>query len=828
MITPHSAPADPGAPLTSAEIAAVAGKPAKHPEFKGVSPEFGLPAKIRARLGIPDMITEYRYADGGLAFVVCRWDTEPRKTIRPFTWDGTEWQMQQLRPAPRPLLNAPQFYGNGAPVLVVEGEKACDGARPYLPPGWVVTTWAGGAENWAQHDWSLLAGHSVVIWPDNDAPGRAAATAIESHLHGLGIAAYVAQLPSFLPPAWDLADDLVGGWKPSTITAALQRFLRRADIPAPVVDGRPGDDLLPPVLNGHNLGDPDMEWQALGAKDGDFFFLSKRSQRIEVLRANALLNKVGALQIVPDLEYWAHHSAAPKRRIDFAEIGAGLMRACYDRGVYTPRRVRGRGGWMDEGRVVFHNGDSLWVDGQAVRPGDARSHYIYPAEDRFGDMDMSQVDPLTDAEGRLILEICRHLRWEDSTSALYVAGWLATAPVCGLLPWRPHVWVTGTRGSGKSWLLNSVAGRILSPFSLNVKGATTEAGIRSTLGRDARPVIFDEAEPGDNPATRQRMEALLELIRQASAETDAEQLKGSATHVAHGFNVRSQFLCGSIAVPLARDADESRFMVCTLRQPVAGPQGEVHFADLRKMVARLPPDCGPRLLKRQLENASVLRQSAETLAAAIAGRSGTRRQGDQVGTLLAGVWTLLNRKPIRPAQAEDWASRVLPDPEGEEAEAATENEAHGLLRSALSSLIRVTTDHRSVDRSLGELLLVGMREAKDDAISSDESRRALERHGVKIMDNSASEPGVSFAAGHDLCSRLFESSPYAVAWTRILAGLPGAGKTASVRFAGSAHRTIWVPRAQIFPPAPAAPQVNLSEDDELRAAGFPDDGQIPF
>lgn len=825
MITPQ--PADPGAPLTPGEIASVAAKPIKHPEFKGISPEFALPAKIAARLGSPDMISEYRYADGGLAFVVCRWNTEPRKTIRPFTWDGAEWQMQQLRPTPRPLLNAPQFFGNGAPVLVVEGEKACDGARPYLPPGWVVTTWAGGAENWPQHDWTALSGHSVVIWPDNDAPGRAAALAIEAHLHGLGIAACVAQLPDFLPPGWDLGDDLIGGWKPTTVTKALMRFLSRADVPAPMVDGRTADDLLPPVANENNLGDPDIQWQALGAKDGEFFFLSKRSQRIEVLRTGALLTKVGALQLVPDMEYWAAHAHTHKRKVDFSEVGATLMSACYARGVYTPRRVRGRGGWMDEGRVVFHNGDSLWVDGATMRPGDARSHYIYPQEDRFGDMDLSDVEPLSDADGRLILDICRHLRWEDSTAALYVAGWMATAPVCGLLPWRPHIWVTGTRGSGKSWLLNSVVGRILSPFSLNVKGATTEAGIRSTLGRDARPVIFDEAEPGDNPATRQRMEALLELIRQASAETDAEQLKGSSTHVAYGFNVRSQFLCGSIAVPLARDADESRFMVCTLRQPLPGPKGEVHFADLRKMVARLPPDCAARLLKRQLANAGVLRQSAETLAAAIAGRSGTRRQGDQVGTLLAGVWTLLHRKPIRPAQAEEWAARVLPDPEGEEAEAATENEAHGLLRAALSSLVRVTTEHRTVERSLGELLLAGLAETRDDAIPTGEAKRALERYGVKILDSSSGEPGVAFATGHEHSSKLFEASPYGVAWSRILAGLPGAGRTPALRFAGSSHRTIWVPRGQLFPPAPGSEPPPSSLDEDLRAAGFRDD-DLPF
>lgn len=819
---------DPGAPLTPEELAATIAPP-KTAAYTGPVPDFVLP---QHRKGPPDLLSEYRWPDGRLHFVVGRWEKragEERKTIRPCSFDGKQWVWQNVSPTPRPLLNAPEIAGHAtAPVLVVEGEKKSVRARDYLPPGWVVTTWAGGADNWRQHDWSLLRGHAVVIWPDNNAPGHRCAGQIEAHLHGLGIAAAVVKLPAqSTPPDWDLGDDLPPGWTPEIVRGALLRHLGRADVPPPPPDGRTADDIIP---DGPTLEDPDIQWQALGAKDGEFFFLSKRSRRVEVLRPGAMLSKVGPLQLVPDLHYWASQTSVKPSKINWDEIGTALMQACYERGVYTPRRIRGRGGWLDEGRVIWHNGDTLWIDGQQVSTVDARSHYIYPQEDRFGDMDLSSVTPLSDEEGRLILDICKHLRWEDSTSAQYLAGWLATAPVCGLLTWRPHVWVTGTRGSGKSWLLNSVASRILGAFSLNVKGATTEAGIRSTLGRDARPVIFDEAEPGDSPQTQQRMEAVLELIRQSSAETDAELLKGSAHHVAHGFNIRSQFLCGSIAVPLARDADESRFVVCTLKQPLPGALGEEHFATLRKMVARLPPDCSARLLKRQLLNAQVLRGSAETLASAIAGQAGTRRLGDQVGTLLAGVWSLLHDKPIRPAQAEEWAARVLPDPEGGEAEAAGENEAHGLLRAALASLIRVTTAHRSVDRTLGELLMLGLHESNDDQIAAGEARAAIERHGVKILDNTAGQPGVAFAGGHEGCAALFQASPYGVAWQRILGGLPGAGRTAAVRFAGAPHRAIWLPRAELFPPPPRVGNGHDAEyvnSADLVAAGFePDD--LPF
>jgi len=81
--------------------------------------------------------------------------------------------------------------------------------------------------------------------------------------------------------------------------------------------------------------------------------------------------------------------------------------------------------------------------------------------------------------------------------------------------------------NGKTWLVDNIIAPALGDSSLTVQSNSTEAGIRQRLKQDARPVIFDEAE-GESQHARQRMQAVLELARQASSDGVAEIAKGTA------------------------------------------------------------------------------------------------------------------------------------------------------------------------------------------------------------------------------------------------------------------------------------------------------------
>lgn len=119
----------------------------------------------------------YRDAAGLPILVVVRWETikngQSEKIVRPFSCHQhrdtgrMQWRSGSVG-KPRPILNLDVMAMKpGAPVVVCEGEKACDAAA-LLTGGAITTTSPNGATNAHHADWSALKGRDVLIWPDAD------------------------------------------------------------------------------------------------------------------------------------------------------------------------------------------------------------------------------------------------------------------------------------------------------------------------------------------------------------------------------------------------------------------------------------------------------------------------------------------------------------------------------------------------------------------------------------------------------------------------------------------------------------------------------------
>jgi hypothetical protein len=207
------------------------------------------PPAEHPKLGKPTETYTYRAADGEVNGHVMRFDLPGGKEFRPLTycrhpagrlheWRWSTWQK------PRPLFNIDKLHQRPvAPVLVVEGEKASRAAE-QLAPGHVCITSPGGSKAAAQADWTPLNGREVVIWPDNDDPGRQYAAAVAKHCGEAGAARVsIIEPPHGMPAGWDAADALAEGFDEAQVTrlivgaVAARKSARREG-----TQHQPGDD----------------------------------------------------------------------------------------------------------------------------------------------------------------------------------------------------------------------------------------------------------------------------------------------------------------------------------------------------------------------------------------------------------------------------------------------------------------------------------------------------------------------------------------------------------------------------------------------------------
>lgn len=161
----------------------------------------------------------YRDAAGSrLNYVVRSEPTakRPKKVVFAITWgrriwtekgqlrDQTGWHNKHPLP-PMALYGLDRLAARpNATVIITEGEKACDAATRMFPDH-VCITWPRGSKNVLKADWSPLAGRDVIIWPDNDPPGIAAARDVKEALAEIGVAAVRLELHE-MPEGGDAAD----------------------------------------------------------------------------------------------------------------------------------------------------------------------------------------------------------------------------------------------------------------------------------------------------------------------------------------------------------------------------------------------------------------------------------------------------------------------------------------------------------------------------------------------------------------------------------------------------------------------------------------------
>lgn len=752
---------------------------------------------VHYRYGAPSRVWEYRTADGQLDGLICRFDTPEGKQILPYTYrtDGTrrEWRWQGFD-VPRPLYNLDKIAEREqATVLVVEGEKAADAAQALLPHI-VVTCWQGGARAIRNTDWTPLHGKKVVLWPDNDEAGVKAMLDIADALRGKCEAIKWISNPAGMPEKWDVAD---ADWTPEQALAYVranigkvpeleQEPVERDEAPphseAPELEYTP-----PPPDFGSYDEQPEQRddpFRVLGfCKQEDqtvYAFFSELQHQVHTFKPSSLT--APNLLLLAPLDYWQTYFPKPKSKSSFDVEAAmnWLMRAGDKKGIYTPTNTRGRGAWMDAGRVVIHHGDGLVVDGKRHRLGTVESRYMYEAS---SSLSFPTDNPLTNKEANRLMEVMTLANWERPINAHLLAGWCVIAPICGALRWRPHIWITGAAGTGKSWVFNQIVRRLLGRNVLAVQSETSEAGIRQTIKNDALPIVFDEAE-GEDRRSRERMEAVLSLMRASSAEDGGVMLKGSSGGKAQMYRIRSCFAFASIGVQITQASDRGRVTILGLTKPSEKVRAERW--DKLKALHRdiITPEFVLRLQARTVSLMPVILHNADTFADAVAYELGEQRAGDQLGALLAGAYSLFSSNEIQFDAAVEWVKNQNWE---EERGLDLSRDEHILLSRLMDTIVRV--DGPNLERSIGELLLISAQEVFDDVISSKLAHDRLLRLGFRTDGDH-----FLISQSHQAVLKSLENSPWAKSIGRTLLRIDGSQAVTSARFGpGHISRAVKIP-----------------------------------
>lgn len=762
---------------------------------------------------------------------------------------------------PRPIYGLDRLFANpDAQVLVVEGEKACDAARAlFLAAGipeskLVVISWPGGGKAVKHVDWSPLYRRKVALWPDADQK-----VYVENHARAGELIPFIDQLgtatmrdiyerirehsepvkffapPAGVPDGWDLADELPAGFE---IKAFMKTAQLAADVfaqPAAPAEPEPVTGEAPPWDDAELASAPLAEMPAAEevqaaprtpasrtsraeehdkfespalAQNGYFRILGYDHERYYILQhekcqimvyTKSDFSEPGLIELAP-MDWWEDHFPMDSKpgQINKKAAMNWIVRKAHSRGVYSMTRLRGRGGWTDKGRVVFHHGDFLTVDGQHVAIKDMDSYYVYEMAEALPEV---PEQAMTCEEGRDLLELANVFRWARPASAVLMAGWCALAPIGGVIKWRPHIWMTGGAGSGKSSILNRFVHHLMNGIDVYANGNSSEAGIRQRLRGDARPVLFDESE-SNTEKEGMRIQQVLAMVRQASTESPAETLKGTAGGDAMSFLIRSMFCLASIQVGIKYQADVERMTVLALLPKHTDPDPSESWKRIDNALHVMQRDesLPGRLVRRSLDLLPTTLKNIATFSEAAAIRFGSQRDGDQYGTLLAGAWSLISREAatldaaLEMIDMYDWS---------EHRENNDTDEGERALAVLMGAMVRVAG---SAEVTVNELIRTAKGYHLDGITMTNNNAEAmLQRHGMRIegdrlvLSNTSSE-----------LKRLVEGTPFEADLRGVLLRVKGADRlnNQTRKFSGVPSKAISIPLDGLldddYTPPPAA------------------------
>lgn len=543
----------------------------------------------------------------------------------------------------------------------------------------------------------------------------------------------------------------------------------------------------------------------LGTKRRTFYYLNALGELDELTaRDHSKLNLIALFSPKADflVKWHPRLNKDGEATGDFAAEKAAkdLIHANSHVGVWSPdQKVHGRGAWLGrDGDLILHLGNALMVRGR-LEPCGLRDEIVYPV---MRARPYPAEDPEPGGSDGVAAELRSMLAtwsWRrPKLDPLLLLGWIAAAMVGGALGWRPAVWLTGDKGTGKSTLQDLVKFLFVDGEGVYSLADATEAAVRQCMKFDTLPLALDEAEAEED---NHRILGLIKLARIAAS--GGTIMRGGQDHESAEFTVRFATLYSSINVPPMQAQDRSRIAFLHLGRLEGGRAIKLDRTALASM--------GRRLLRRMVDRWEALTQGeAPILAqwqAELMARGFDHRGAAQFGTMLACADVVLHDHPPDGETLRAVVDRLVAATDDDRAdELADWQRCLGHLTSSVAS-------HKwsnGEQRTIGTLIAIaaGRPVLADDQVATKLDReladQELNTYGVKIWPDIGGED-VAIANDHRGLQGLFERTHWtgrsgsSGGWRQAMLRVPGARPSqGAVRFRGPQTRAVLVPLRHVL------------------------------
>lgn len=497
------------------------------------------------------------------------------------------------------------------------------------------------------------------------------------------------------------------------------------------------------------------------SENNSFIFYLPDSRQVLSLSSQQLITPAGLLGIAGK-SFWTDQfpiydgDGNPTDKMAPQWAGDTLMNECRKAGPFALNKVRGRGIWFEKDRLIVNLNGKI--------PSGTENVYVC-----FDPLDLIENAEKIDPEK--VLAWFSHFNWKTKFDYILIFGWSVLAPICGAVDWRPHIFVSGPRNTGKTTLIRGLSG-LLGPLGVVLDGQSTEAGIRQKLGADSLPVILDEFESDGNLG---RLKAVIKLARSASSAEGAVA-RGTPEGRVLQFNIRTMFLFGAITPTISTAADASRIIQTELSRHENDPKK-------RKLIetdAIYLEQAGEAWCQRSISLVDKIRPAIETFRTAMP--AGDSRLMWNMAILFAAAFLGLQNKAPSQDEAQKWVEKYE-SLIGAHSEPHTEDDALDCLNHLLLSVTN--------DAAIGELLGCCKRAENQNRNSDIEPN--LSRVGVRWQ-----EAGFVVANKHPTLTDIYKGTRWeGGSWRSALRQLEGAKPAEAVRFSGTAQRGTWVPDSYV-------------------------------